>query len=46
MENGKKVIQNIWKAARAVLRKKGIVTRQPQEGRKISKTKKKKKQKI
>ena len=43
MENGKKVIQNIWKAARAVLRKKGIVTRQPQEGRKISKTKKKKK---
>ena len=42
MENGKKVIQNIWKAARAVLKRKCIVTRQPQEARKISKKKKKK----
>ena len=45
MENGKKVIQNIWKAARAVLKRKCIVTRQPQEARKISKKKKRKKEK-
>lgn len=40
MENRNKVIQNIWKAARAVLRRKCIVTRQPQEARKISKKRK------